>query len=122
MESTLVKRSGAVHQRTKQSKNIAWRGSFLMLLMFLFFILGCVKDESIIPQNDKNLSLDSRAAADKIRGPYEVTNLVADVADYNPEIIDPNLVNAWGIAISPTGVFWISAAETELSVIYNADG
>ncbi|HZV44559.1 MAG TPA: TIGR03118 family protein [Saprospiraceae bacterium] len=59
---------------------------------------------------------------DKVKKGYEVTNLVADVAGYDAAIIDSNLVNAWGIALSPTGVFWISAEGTHLSTIYNDEG
>jgi uncharacterized protein (TIGR03118 family) len=94
----------------------------LMLLLFFFvFIWGCSKDENVIPKNLTNDTVvDSRG--DKVRPGYEQTNLVSDVAEYNPEIIDPNLVNAWGIAISPKGTFWISAADAHLSVIYNDEG
>lgn len=89
----------------------------MILLSFILFSIGCTKDENVVPAN-----LDNRGEpTTKVMG-YEVTNLVSDVAEYHPNIIDPNLVNAWGMAISPTGVFWISAAETELSVIYNDEG
>ena len=81
------------------------------------------KDENLLSKNeginDSNLA---NAASGKIKAGYEVTNLVSDVAEYNPVIIDTNLVNAWGIALSPTGVFWISAADKHLSVIYNDEG
>lgn len=35
---------------------------------------------------------------------------------------DPNLVNAWGIALSPTGPFWISDNGTGLSTVYDSTG
>ena len=50
---------------------------------------------------------------------YLVHNLVADqtgVADFT----DPNLVNAWGIAISGTSPFWLCDAGTGLSTVYSA--
>jgi uncharacterized protein (TIGR03118 family) len=37
-------------------------------------------------------------------------------------MIDPNLVNAWGIAVAPSGPLWISTNGTGLSVIYNQSG
>jgi uncharacterized protein (TIGR03118 family) len=40
------------------------------------------------------------------------TNLVASHVHYNPQILDPSLVNAWGIAIRPAGAgghFWVTA-------------
>lgn len=53
---------------------------------------------------------------------FSQVNLVSDVAEYNPVRIDPLLVNAWGIAVTPTGRLWISAAETHVSVIYDTAG
>ncbi|HEX5111535.1 MAG TPA: TIGR03118 family protein [Saprospiraceae bacterium] len=95
------------------------------LFFFMLFTIGCMKDEDVLnlnEPNDKEKYDASHEGIVKIKSHYEMTNLVSDVEEYNPEIIDPNLVNAWGIAISPTGVFWISAAETELSVVYNDEG
>lgn len=50
------------------------------------------------------------------------TNLVSDISTFNPHIIDPNLVNAWGMSITPNGRFWISSNENSLTVIYNDTG
>jgi uncharacterized protein (TIGR03118 family) len=36
--------------------------------------------------------------------------------------IDPNLVNAWGIAFAPTGAFWVSDEGTGLSTLYDGKG
>jgi uncharacterized protein (TIGR03118 family) len=56
-----------------------------------------------------------------LRG-YSVVNLVSDVDEYAPLHIDTNLVNAWGMAFGPTGGIWISAADKDLSTIYNKMG
>ncbi len=43
---------------------------------------------------------------------YQQVNLVATSAAYNPQIIDPAITNAWGIAIRPAGLgghFWVTA-------------
>ena len=53
---------------------------------------------------------------------YEQVNLVSDTAGYGASRIDTNLLNAWGIAISPTGVFWIAANHSGASVIYDNNG
>jgi uncharacterized protein (TIGR03118 family) len=55
-----------------------------------------------------------RAEADFIQ-----TNLVSDVADLAPSIIDPNLVNPWGSSRSATSPFWISNQVTNTSTLYN---
>jgi uncharacterized protein (TIGR03118 family) len=52
---------------------------------------------------------------------FTVTNLVSDGAA--PAVTtDPDLVNAWGLARSPTGPFWVSDAGTGLSTIYDGSG
>ena len=43
---------------------------------------------------------------------YNQINLVANSASYNPQIVDPTLINAWGIAIRPAGLgghFWVGS-------------
>jgi hypothetical protein len=34
---------------------------------------------------------------------------------------DPELIDAWGIAINPTGTFWLSARATDVSTVYSGD-
>src|SRR5690349_19213428 len=50
---------------------------------------------------------------------YTRTDLVSDVPG-RAKFTDPNLVNAWGIALG--GVFWVSDNGTGLSTLYAADG
>src|SRR5690242_15472324 len=52
---------------------------------------------------------------------YKVTNLVSNVSG-GGKFIDADLVNAWGIAFSPTGPFWISDNGTGLSTLYTGKG
>jgi hypothetical protein len=43
---------------------------------------------------------------------YTQTNLVASTAAYGGGIVDPSLINAWGIAIRPAGLgghFWVES-------------
>ena len=49
-------------------------------------------------------------------------NLVANNASYGASRVDPNLLNAWGIAFSATGTPWISSTGAGVSVIYNREG
>jgi uncharacterized protein (TIGR03118 family) len=54
----------------------------------------------------------------------EQTNLVASTAAYEPQIVEPQMKNAWGIAIRPAGLgghFWIGAAGTGKSIQYVGD-
>jgi uncharacterized protein (TIGR03118 family) len=52
------------------------------------------------------------------------TNLVASTAAYKPQIVEPQMKNAWGIAIRPAGLgghFWVGAAGTGKSIQYVGD-
>lgn len=49
---------------------------------------------------------------------YIQHNLVADQPGA-ADATDPNLVNAWDIAASPTGPFWLSANGTGLATVYS---
>ena len=51
------------------------------------------------------------------------TNLTTDAT--GASVVDANLVNAWGLAINPAASgarFWVSAADTGLATVYDADG
>lgn len=51
---------------------------------------------------------------------FFTTNLVSDGA--GAAHVDPNLVNAWGIAFNPTGFVWVSATGTNKSTLYSGLG
>ncbi|MGA2002358.1 MAG: TIGR03118 family protein [Terriglobales bacterium] len=52
---------------------------------------------------------------------YQLTNLVSDQVG-QAHTIDPLLANAWGLARSATGPWWISDNDTGWSTIYDAAG
>ncbi len=56
--------------------------------------------------------------------PYTVHTLISDVPDpNNPNIIiEPSIVDPWGIAISASSPFWISNAGTGLATVYSYSG
>ena len=52
---------------------------------------------------------------------YLATDLVSDQPGVSP-ILDPHLINAWGIALSPTGgAFWVSSEVVGVSTLYTGD-
>jgi uncharacterized protein (TIGR03118 family) len=53
---------------------------------------------------------------------YMQTNLVSDTASYHPARLDPTLSNAWGLAINPSGIFWINSNEPGLSEVWDKNG
>ncbi|MBZ5626426.1 MAG: TIGR03118 family protein [Acidobacteriia bacterium] len=52
---------------------------------------------------------------------YAVQNLVSDIPGFATQT-DPNLTNPWGIALNPTGPFWISNNRSGTSTLYNGLG
>jgi uncharacterized protein (TIGR03118 family) len=70
------------------------------------------------------LLVQARLPARNLDGGYTQTNLVANKADYHPQIIDESMVNAWGIALRPPGAgghIWVSNAGTGTSSEYIGD-
>jgi len=51
------------------------------------------------------------------RNRYTVTSLVSDQAGVAP-VVDPNLVNPWGLSAGPTSALWVSANGTDVSTLY----
>src|SRR5881398_1947707 len=52
---------------------------------------------------------------------YSWTNLQFDIAGVATHV-DPNLVNPWGMAVSPNGTIWVSDNGTGVSTLYHQDG
>lgn len=52
---------------------------------------------------------------------YKSTILVSNEEDEAP-VVDPLLVNAWGIAASSTGPWWVANNGTSTSTVYKGDG
>ena len=56
---------------------------------------------------------------------YKQTNLVANSAVYAPQIVDPGLIDAWGIAIRPAGAgghFWVTGMGTSFEYVGDVNG
>src|SRR5581483_10651068 len=56
---------------------------------------------------------------------YQQTNLVSDLPQLvgnDPNKVDPNLVNPWGISRGPNTPFWVSDNGTGVTSLYNGAG
>jgi uncharacterized protein (TIGR03118 family) len=94
--------------------------------------LGIATDIQTGPNGDLFVVSETKNAVYEIFrkdavGPYAQTNLVSDLAHPpggDPVVVDTNLKNPWGIALSPTSPFWVSDQRTGMSTLYssNADG
>ncbi|HSD62355.1 MAG TPA: TIGR03118 family protein [Ignavibacteriaceae bacterium] len=90
---------------------------FTVLALFIILLAaGCSEKNPVanLPNSDNSLAKNGLSG-------YNQINLVSDIS-YPGARIDPNLQNAWGIAVTPNGRFWISANHTGLSVIYDSAG
>jgi uncharacterized protein (TIGR03118 family) len=65
-------------------------------------------------------SLENRWVPSSTATAYLATDLVADEPGIAP-VTDPHLINAWGIAVNPTGAFWVSSGGADLSALYSGD-
>ena len=68
------------------------------------------------------LSLAVQLKAAEPGNSYRVQNLVSDGFVTTAQPPDPLLINGWGIAASATSPWWVSAADSNSSLIYNATG
>jgi uncharacterized protein (TIGR03118 family) len=66
------------------------------------------------------IALSAAVWAGPISG-YTQTNLVSDIPGL-AAVTDPNLVNPWGIAMSPASPFWISDNGSGKASLYNTAG
>ena len=53
---------------------------------------------------------------------YQETDQVSNVGGQNAKLVDPNLVNPWGIARSSTGAWWVSDEDRGVATLYNGEG
>ena len=56
-----------------------------------------------------------------VKAVYRVTPLVSDRPS-KARIVDPNLVNAWGLAAGPTTPWWVADNGTDVSTLYDGTG
>ena len=81
--------------------------TILAVAGLMIFLQGRCSDDKSTGNNDNN---------------YQVANLVADTSGYDGARIDANLKNAWGVAIGPTGTFWIASNHGNVSTVYDNAG
>ena len=77
-------------------------------LLVTFAIAACSSDN---PADDRRSMEGNR---------YHQTNLVADRADYRAQFTQADFVNAWGLAIRPSGAgghFWVGAGATSYEYV-----
>jgi uncharacterized protein (TIGR03118 family) len=55
---------------------------------------------------------------------FHQTNLVSDLSSAGAQVVDPDLLNSWGLALSPTSPLWVADNNSGLATVYsiNAGG
>jgi uncharacterized protein (TIGR03118 family) len=55
-------------------------------------------------------------------GNFQQVNLVADLASSGASNTDANLLNSWGLAINPKGIFWVAGNHSGDALVYDSTG
>jgi uncharacterized protein (TIGR03118 family) len=50
---------------------------------------------------------------------FQQTNLVSDRTDQNAMLVDPSLVNPWGLALGPTTPIWVADNGADVATLYS---
>ena len=53
---------------------------------------------------------------------FQQVNLVANIGVYSPVLMDGTLLNAWGLAWSPTRIAWVNSHDGHVSELYTEAG
>src|SRR3989442_1265920 len=83
----------------------------------LIALLGCGADKTTAPGSMRSISADVSAAASPF---YQQHNLVSDGA-VPADLVDPALVNAWGLVASATSPWWVADNGADVSTLYNGN-
>ena len=72
--------------------------------------------------NSPDLNVVPQPPIDTLPNAFAVQRLVANNAAGNAAVIDPNLINPWGIVFGPTGILWSANNVTGTATLYSATG
>jgi uncharacterized protein (TIGR03118 family) len=96
------------------------RKNWITGLTAVLLLWSCQKNADQDPQAlDQPLQESSRP---KILRDLVQVNLVGDNNDFNPQSVDPTLINAWGITFPSNGPIWVSSMGTGFAKVSNGDG
>ncbi|HEY2558826.1 MAG TPA: TIGR03118 family protein [Caldimonas sp.] len=86
-------------------------------------VMACVVSASVIScGGGGSSSMVSGTSASGYVATSLVSNTNASTNPYASANVDPNLVNAWGIAFNPQGFAWVADNGTSMSTLYDGNG
>ena len=59
------------------------------------------------------------ALASSAGNKFHQTNLISDRSDQGAQVVDPNLQNSWGLALSPTSPLWVADNNSGVATVYS---
>jgi uncharacterized protein (TIGR03118 family) len=59
------------------------------------------------------------ASAQTMQNQFHQTNLVSDLTTVGAQVVDPDLVNSWGLALGPTTPLWVADNGTSVATLYS---
>ena len=80
-------------------------------------IAALVLASAACSDDDEDTNIPPATTSDRV---VAQTDIVSDQA--GAVAMDPELVNAWGLAFNPAGAAWVAATETGLTAVYDANG
>src|SRR3982750_3117061 len=87
-----------------------YRKRSLFLLSSIFVLaIGCKKSIDTPTPASLDEAESKRSSSEMKVGHFDQVNLVANNTEYSAAHVDPDLINAWGIAFAPSGIPWVNS-------------
>src|SRR3989442_8272023 len=92
--------------RTSGSVSLGWKVVLVFALAVLAFSIAPASARSHAEDGDNGYSVTALVSSDGVPG----------------TVVDPDLVNAWGLVAGPTSPWWVADNHADVSTLYNAAG
>ena len=92
--------------RTSGSVSLGWKVVLVFALAVLAFSIAPAAARSHAEDGDNGYAVTALVSSDGVPG----------------TVVDPDLVNAWGLAASSTSPWWVADNHADVSTLYNAAG
>src|SRR2546428_1027453 len=92
--------------RTSESVSLGWKVVVVFALAVLAFSIAPASARSHAEDGDNGYAVTALVSSDGVPG----------------TVVDPDLVNAWGLVAGPTSPWWVADNHADVSTLYNAAG
>jgi len=105
----------------KQHSPQKWSISLAPVVLFTLVVLAISCQKNKTPLTSEEVVSAPFKQPQQLKD-FQQFNLVANNNEYGAVRVEPNLVNAWGIAFAPSGIAWVNSEATGLSFLYDKTG